>query len=1093
MKGSEKLKTDIRVVGIGASAGGLEALQEFFKNVPIDSGMAYVVVQHLSPDYKSLMNELLARYTEMPIKIIIDGIKIQPNTIFLIPPRKNLKIFKNQLFLSEIDSAKGLNLPIDTFFKSLAEDRGKDAIGIILSGTGSDGTLGTRAIKEVNGMIMAQDEQTAKFTGMPNSSVSTGLVDYILRPARMPEEIINYIKHPFVKKNRFSETESLENLDTLAKILLILRDFFGTDFSYYKENTIIRRIERRISINRFNNMEEYLNFLIDSDKEKEILSRELLIGVTHFFRDKDAFESLENNVLEKLISSNKKQLRIWSAGCSTGEEVYSIAILCMELIEKYRFLGEIKIFATDIDRHALDIASQGFYPDSIIAEVDTRLLQKYFTKKENGYKVNEVIRNLVVFASHNLLKDPPFSKLDLLVCRNLFIYLKPDIQARLLASFYYSISPNGYLFMGSSETIGGMSDAFNIIDAKSKIYKFKEGYQAPLSGEILLRETLPRTTENSLVNLRRKKNGVTPEQLLDAVVNSFLPPSIVVDSNYMVVNVINNINDFTEIQRGSYSRELFSILPKDLGLFVNNLLRQLKKDSKHVVFRNITGLESIKNRNLKIEGRTLDFDKTIFYLITFELIENIVGENLNKDAAVFNLEAEQTNRIVDLEKQLQITKENLNATVEELETSNEELQSSNEELVASNEELQSTNEELQSVNEELYTVNSEYQSKIDQLTRLNNDINNLLRNTEIAALYLDTKLSIRKITPFLTKITSIMDTDIGRPITHFTVMNSYPELVEDVRKVLENLQPIDKEVRDFDGKVYFAKLRPYRTEDNAVDGIIITFFDITKIKKLEAAVSISNERLVRSMNLAKMAWWEWDLITNKVIFDERKATMLGYSIEEFPTDVYEMCNLIHPDDYERTMQAMRDYLIGNTDLWDIIYRMRTKNGDYLWYQDTGRIKETDDNGKITKLVGSVINITDEILVKKDLERNNRLFNLVLENSPDAITIVDKSGIISYCNKKAQEMFGISCEEIHNRTFDSSKWKITDLKGMPISSDNLPFAVISKTKMEIHDFRHYVDIPGRGKKLLSIDGSPLIDNEGELDGAIFNLKVVNNEE
>ncbi len=442
---------DLLVVGVGASAGGLEALQDFFKAVPLDTGLAFVVIQHLSPDYKSLMDELLARHTKMRIRVAEDAMAVEPNTIYLIPPRRDLSLFRDRLVLQEQSLKKGIHLPVDIFFSSLAAEKGKNAIGIILSGTGSDGTLGTRAIKEAGGMVMVQDERSAKFDGMPRSAISTGLVDFVLDPSQMPEALVTYIHHPFVQKSRTLEDVLSQNATPLAKVAQLLKDHSGIDFSLYKEATVIRRLERRVSINRFDTVDEYLIYLHDSEKEKEILFREMLIGVTRFFRDPEAFVVLEQKVFPFL--SGKKQLRLWSAGCSTGEEVYSLAILILDYIERNRLECEVKIFATDIDRHALDSAGRGFYPDSLVADIEPALLTRYFLKRESGYQVTEAVRKIVVFASHNLIKDPPFSRLDLLVCRNLFIYFKPEVQARILGSFHHCLAPEGFLFLGSSESM----------------------------------------------------------------------------------------------------------------------------------------------------------------------------------------------------------------------------------------------------------------------------------------------------------------------------------------------------------------------------------------------------------------------------------------------------------------------------------------------------------------------------------------------------------------------------------------------------------------------------------------------------------------
>ncbi len=947
------------VIGIGASAGGLEAIQDFFKAMPTNTNLAFVVIQHLSPDYKSLMDELLARHTKIPIQIAKDGTKVEPNNIYLIPPRKNLSIFHNTLVLEDHSLKKGLNLPIDIFFRSLAADKGKLAIGVILSGTGSDGTLGTRAIKEAGGMIMVQDEISAKFDGMPRSSIATGLVDYILTPSKMPDALLNYVQHPFIRKTRSSENILEKDYDVLTKITMILRDFSGIDFSYYKENTIIRRLERRVSINRFNTLEEYLLFLSESDKEKDTLFREMLIGVTRFFRDTDAFNSFSKNVLSKLNFNANTGIRIWSVGCSTGEEVYSMAMIFLEYMEKHKIDCDLKIFATDIDRHSLDIASQGLYPESIVSDVSPDFLAKYFIKKDNGYHINESVRKVVVFATHNLLKDPPFSKLDVLICRNLFIYFKPEIQQRILSMFYYALKSQAYLFMGSSESIGEMSQAFQSVDAKWKIYQSRDGYKPPLMKDMPLPRTQIYEADNNTVMRTQLHIGPKVDRLLSSALTKYLPPSVIIDENDNIIHVINDINSFIQFKPGKFSQNLLTIIKDELSLFANNLLRKLKKDKKDIVFENITGLKEFKNKKITIEGRAITIDKATYFIVSF------ISEEIKKSKAIatkttLNVEMEVSSRIVELEKELQSSKENLQATVEELETSNEELQSSNEELIASNEELQSTNEELQSVNEELFTVNTEYQSKIEELTRLTNDLNNLLRNTEVGALYLDRCLCIRKITPIVTKITNIMESDIGRPISHIAVMSNYPELLNDVESVIDSLKSIEKEISNTDGTSWLARVRPYRTEYNSVDGIMITFIDITKIKAAE---------------------------------------------------------------YK--LQQHKEYL-----------------------------------------------------------------QLILDNSPIAKTKVDADGNITYANKPAEKLFGITQQEILSRTYDASKWKITGEDNKPFPSEKLPFAIVRKTKKPVKGIKHYIEIPGKKKALLSINGSPIFTEQGEFNGGIFSIEIIN---
>ena len=952
----ESSQQPLYYVGVGASAGGLEALQEFFKFMPGDTGMAFVVIQHLSPDYRSMMDELLARHTDMQIHIAEDGMTVKPNNIYLIQPRKNLMIFHGKLYLEEQRNQKSLNLPIDVFFRSLAADQGKRGIAVILSGTGSDGTLGIRAVKESGGIIMVQDEQTAKFDGMPRSSISTGLVDYVLPPAKMAEEMLNYIKHPFIQNSKTLEKNLPENLDTLTKINLILRDHIGIDFSYYKENTIARRLERRVTINRLDGLEDYLTFLIESDKEKETLYRELLIGVTRFFRDTEAFDSLKKKVLPHL-NCQKNSIRIWSAGCSTGEEVYSLAMMCLEELDKRRSTCELKIFATDIDKDSLNIASQGFYPESIVADIEPDLLTKYFTRLDNGYQVKENLRKVVVFATHNLLKDPPFSRLDLMVCRNLFIYLKPEMQQKILNMFYYSLKPGGYLFMGSSETLGEMSDGFKAVDSKWKIYQYQEGFRPPLNKDMQLVQQMVTRNDPEPVSLRYSGESARQAKLLEGALESYLPPSVIVDHNDHIVQVINDMNPYFRIKPGQFSNNLMNNLPSELALYTSGLLRRLKQGQEHLAFDNINKVEGFDQQVVTIEGRVLMIDQMRYYLLSFSKQQKLVKEP-ESDVDQPSLTREMNQRVKDLEKELQVSRENLQATVEELETSNEELQSSNEELIASNEELQSTNEELQSVNEELYTVNSEYQTKIDELTQSNNDLINLLNNTEVGAIYLDRNLCIRRITPLISQVTHLRDSDVGRPIAHIATIDFYPGLMEDIETVLETLQSIDREVTDQQQRVWFARIRPYRTSYHAVEGILITLVEISHLK----------------------------------------------------------------------------------------------------------------------------------ILQEEVKKSAYLLETVLDHSPVAKTMVDAQGQIVYANKTAEELFGITREQIMNRTYDASSWKISDLDGSAIPAENLPFALLKTGLKPVVAYQHYVEIPEKGKKLLTIYGVPVVGPKGSFEGGVFTIEA-----
>src|SRR6056297_165833 len=954
---------DFSVVGIGASAGGLEALQEFFNNTPDNPGVAFVLVQHLSPAYKSLMDELLARYTGMKIHRVTDGMEIQPNHIYLITPRKNMTIFRGKLFLTEQDHTHKVNMPIDIFMRSLAQDQGKNAIGVILSGTGSDGTLGIRAIKENGGMVISQDDRTAKFDGMPRSSISTGMVDYILAPAEMPEALINYVKHPFIQNTEKIEHQITKDEDYLAKVIMIIRDVTGIDFSNYKESTIIRRLEKRISINRYDKIEDYVDFISSNRREVNILYKELLIGVTRFFRDDEAFAKLKEKVIPELLNGKKREpLRIWCVGCSTGEEAYSLAIYLKEFMDENSINREVKLFATDIDRDSIEFAGAGIYPESIVSDVSAEHLSRYFTRKQDGFQINESIRSMVVFASHNILKDPPFSKIDLVSCRNMLIYLNNDVQQKVLSMLYFSLNKDGYLFLGSSESVGEISGGFNALDTKAKIYKILPGYKPPANEFFRVPNLQKRQRDLKSVGTyfdKAKPKVHKLENIFDELLSEFIPPSVIVDENYNIVHTIHNVNKFLNIPTGQISLNILKMLPDELSTMVSSIMRRARKNKQEVVYENIR-LQSLDGQMMTVSGRMLNDKKfkEIYYIISFQVKEKTKAKADDTTIEKVDVDSQYQERINELEKELQYTKENLQATVEELETSNEELQSSNEELIASNEELQSTNEELQSVNEELFTVNSEYQLKIDELVSLNNDLDNLIKNTQIGALYIDRKLHIRRITPVVSKITNIMSTDIGRPVSHISVSNYYPDLIKDINKVVEDLEGIEKEIKDDEGNYWITRIRPFRTEYNSIEGVIVTFVDINNYKDQVEKADEYNRRIIQILKSGRISWWEWNIKTDKVIYDDMKAEMLGYNPDEFPNNIYEICDLIHPEDYEKTMQTMRDHLKGKTEEWKAVYRIRKKDGGYEKFFDRGKISQRDKEGNPIYAVGVVINISD---------------------------------------------------------------------------------------------------------------------------------------
>jgi two-component system CheB/CheR fusion protein len=960
------------VVGIGASAGGLEALQEFFKNITPRPDAAFVIIQHLSPDYKSYMNELLSRFTSMKIEIVTDGMALMPNHIYLIPPKMNMTIFHGALYLNELSPTRTLNLPIDIFFRSLAKDQEKNAIGIILSGAGSDGALGIKAIKEFGGMTMAQEERTAKFESMPHSSIATGMVDIIMPPKQLAEELINYLKHPFVKESRKIESIFASEQSQLSKVIAILNENKNVDFSCYKENTIIRRLEKRISINRFDKIDEYIKYLIGNSKEINILFNELLIGVTRFFRDEAAFNSLKSHVISKITKSSmaNREIRIWVAACSTGEEAYSLAILFKECMIEYNINRDIKIFATDLDKNSLEYASSGFYPDNIVSDVSPDRLSKFFMKREGGYQVNENIRGMMVFARHNIINDPPFSKLDLISCRNFLIYVNPDTQQKIFSLFNLSLNENGYLFLGSSESLGNMSEGFKAIDNKSKIFQKLFNFKPKIQSNLKKTSDSKYYPELLYVNSEiktRKANNRFLEVLFDQIMIDYLPPSVVIDENYEILHTINNINQYLSIPTGQITVNLLKMLSKENSVFVSSLIRRAAKSNDELIIENIESNNIGKELSLSCKKINDKFNSNIYYLITFN--EKDIVKPLKRAAKTGNLDIQMhyNERIEELEKELQLKSESLQATVEELETSNEELQSSNEELIASNEELQSTNEELQSVNEELYTVNSEHIRKIEELTELTSDVENLLKNTQIGTLYLDQHLIIRKVNPVASKLTNIFSTDVGRPLKHLSLSNFNTNLFEEIENVSNNLQQFEREIQDNNGRYYLMSIIPYRTIDNAVEGIIVTFVNITKLKH-EQELRLASEARYRSyIEVTGQIGW----VTNsggEVIEDVpslRKFT--GQSYEDVKGDGW--TKALHPDDLDRTLKAWNNALIKKIP-YEIEYRMLRHDGVYRYLLARGFPIFKENNG-ILEWVGTCIDITERKQAEEKLIRSEK--------------------------------------------------------------------------------------------------------------------------
>jgi two-component system CheB/CheR fusion protein len=864
---AERAHDGFPIVGIGASAGGLAAFEAFFAGLPTDKdpGMAFVLVQHLAPDHKSILTELIRRYTRMEVFEVEDGMVVRPNCTYIIPPGHDMAFLNGSLQLLPPSEPRGLRMPIDFFFRSLAQDQHERAIGIVLSGTGSDGTFGVRAIKGEAGMVMVQSPESTEFDGMPRSAIATGLADYELPPAEMAAQLIAYVNHAFGKLSQIPDTSPIKAENALKKIFVLLRAQTGHDFSLYKPSTIHRRIERRMAVHQVELVDDYVRYLQQNRPEVEALFRDLLIGVTSFFRDPEAFQLLEREVIPKLFDDKPVGglIRVWSAGCSTGEEAYSLAILLQERMEQLKQNYTVQVFATDIDDRAIATARAGIYPASIANDVTEERLARFFTAEADGgtYRIHKSIRDLLVFSEQDLIKDPPFSKLDLICCRNLLIYLGQDLQKRLIPVFHYALNPGGFLFLGTSEGVGEFSELFAVLDRKAKLFKSKQetiaGQRRALGRFLLAR------SEVEAVPLRESNKKEAPKKLPlremteELLLQEIAPAGALVNRRGDILYLHGRSGMFLEPAQGEAGVNNILKMARE-GLLPALTVALHKAANTHETVRRqglsvkTNGHFTLVNLSVRpVTDRLEEVPEVPLYLIVMEEMPPPDPELVPPPAFVGGPLTDAEARIVVLQQELRAKEEYLQSTHEELESSSEELKSANEEMQSVNEELQSTNEELetskeelQSINEELATVNTELQLKVADLSRANNDMNNLLSGTGIGTVFVDHQLRILRFTPAAAEITNLIPSDLGRPLVHIVSnLVGYDRLVADVQSVLRTLVTVQQEVQTSEGKWFTMRILPYRTLENVIEGAVISFFDITEMIQTREALRAANDRL----------------------------------------------------------------------------------------------------------------------------------------------------------------------------------------------------------------------------------------------------------
>jgi two-component system CheB/CheR fusion protein len=838
------------IVGIGASAGGLEALERFLKKVPDGSGMAFVVIQHLDPMHKGTMVELLQRATKMPVLQVEDAMPVEPDHVYVIPPGKDMSILHGVLHLLPRENLHGLNLPIDFFFRSLADDQQERGIAVILSGMGSDGTLGLRAIKEKAGVGFVQSLASAKFDGMPRSAIDAGLADVIADVDELPAKIMAFrllAPHIADREEELGEEKAQNALD---KIFVLLRGQTGNDFSLYKKSTIQRRIARRMGLHQIDKLGHYIQYLRDNPHEIDLLFREFLIGVTSFFRDPSTWEYLKKEIMPGILASHGRGgvIRAWVPGCSTGEEAYSLAIIFKEVVETIKPARNLtlQLFATDLDREAIERARLGVYPANIAADVSPKRLARFFVEEDRGYRVNKEIREMVVFAPQNVIMDPPFTRLDIVSCRNLLIYLAPELQKKLIPLFHYTLNPGGILFLGSAETIGTYTGLFVSVDGKNRVFRRLEG---SMGGTVPVEFPAAFVSRPASV---QAEQGASPDHiaapslqlLADRVlVQRFSPAAILTSDKGDILYISGRTGKYLEPPVGRASMNLFAMAREGLRLDLTSAFAAALREDRAVQVNGVQVGTNGGTQSVNLTVQRLNEPKELRGMVMVVIADAFEG---GADGHKRRTRREaKTDRTDQLERELQRAQEEVQTTREEMQTSQEELKSTNEELQSTNEELQSTNEELmtskeemQSMNEELQTVNHELQSKVDELSRSNNDMKNLLNSTDIATLFLDGNLHVRRFTSQMANLIKLIPTDIGRPIDDIARVIDYPDLADDIRGVLRTLVFRETVVPGPDDRWFLVRIMPYRTLENVIDGVVITFTDASARKSMEGELKL---------------------------------------------------------------------------------------------------------------------------------------------------------------------------------------------------------------------------------------------------------------
>lgn len=963
------------IIAIGASAGGLDEINSFFDHTPMD-GVSYIIIQHLSADFKSRMAELLSRHSKLEVKEAEHGMPVAINKVYLIPNDKYMVIKDNQLLLTEKGKSEGPHLTINTFFISLALNSGKNAIGVIFSGLGSDGTAGIREIKNHGGMVMARNPETTEFGSMPSNAIASGMVDFILEPEAMPRAIEDFVKY---EGNLFKDSQEEEK--HLRAIVQLINEKSPLDFSDYKETTILRRTKRRAAQGNFQSLKKYLHFLKQTPEELDSLAKEFLISVTSFFRDKEAFQFVKDKVIPDILDRLDpiEELKIWVAGCATGEEVYSLAILIDEILAERSQSRVVKIFATDIDSLALIHAGKGIYSEAIEKNVSADRLEKYFTKQDANYKINAIIRKMVIFAQHDLVKNPPYCNMHLIACRNLLIYMTPILQEKIFNMFLFGLKKDGYLFLGSSENPAPILRSLEVVNKKWRIYKNLETKQASNFDAY----TMPNLLELKFKSLETRERPSKPFQ---HAVAEEMHNSLALNMGYLAVTVNLNLEvlksygDTTKyFLPRHFTNRLEDLLPRPLAIAFKTTYKEFRKNGKKTT---IKGIKTKTQKNIRLINLTLsplEVNEGILMLVTFS--ENDEQQALSEGEIIFD-EAEYVDKYtVSIEEELKDLKQKLQASYEQIDASNENMQSFNEELISANEEMQSTNEEMQSVNEELHTINSDYQLKNKELFEINDDLNNYFRSNLNGQLFIDNELRLMKFSPGTVKQINLLESDIGRPISNITTNVKFETIVDDIKKVLEDGSTINKEIETRDGKWYQVITMPYiQQSDNKHTGAIVTFNDITTLKGIQLELDNTNKMLNMAIAASDVATWVMNMNTQEFNPSVRLKEMFGFYADDKMT-YDDAIKQILPEHKLLVQKALKNSIEGGGK-YDIEFAVEGFNDKKLrWLRGVGNISK-DPETKANIFTGVLHDITTH---KQDELRKNDFIAMVSHELKSPIT------------------------------------------------------------------------------------------------------------